>query len=184
MDEPITVPCEIVFDRSNRNHERSIINIRYKVKVRHEDIDIPLWFRFEALYNFGILPNGNQQLKLANLHCADRERSICSLLDICNYSITGEFLPRSDGEVIHSEYGDITGRTRSIISEIESCVREDKLKLTTSFTNFIYIIKEANAMLDMTQLGILYPDDFNDYYNDDGYSNPENKISQIVQKLE
>jgi hypothetical protein len=177
MDEPITVPCEIVFDRST-------IKIRYKViEEGEEDIDIPLFFRFEALYNFRILPNGDQQLKLANLH-GDQERSICSLLDIRNYDQCGRFVPQSDGgEVVHSEFDDIPGRTERIISEIEICVRENKLKLTTSFINFIYIIKEANAMLDMTQLNILYPVDYNDYYHD-GDRNPKNKISQIIQKLE
>jgi 5'-3' exonuclease len=39
-------------------------------------------------------------------------------------------------------------------------------------------------MLDMTQLSILYPVDYNDYFNHDGDRNPENKISQIIQKLE
>jgi hypothetical protein len=184
MDEElITVPCEIVFDRSNP--EESTINIRYKVKVieeGEEDIDIPLWFRFEELYKFAILPNGHQQLKLANLHCIDQERSICSLLDIRNYSVCGNFLPQSDrGEVVQSEFDNIAGRTERIIREIESYGREGKLKLTTPFPNFINIIKETNAMLDRTQLSILYPGDFYDYSND---LNPGNKISQIIQKLE
>jgi hypothetical protein len=185
MDEPITVPCKIVFDRSNR--ERSTVNIRYKViEEGEEDIDIPLWFSFEALHNFGILLNGDQQLKLANLHCIE-ERSICSLLDIWNYTRSGVFLPRSDGEVIRPDdpqYEDTDVRTERIISDIESCVHEDKLKLTTPFTNFINIIKEANAMLDMTQLSILYLGDYNDYYSNEGYLNPDNKISQFVQKRE
>jgi hypothetical protein len=183
MDETITVPCQIVFDRSDR--QRSTINIRYKViEEGEEDIDIPLFFNFEALYNFGILPNGRQQLKSANLHCID-ERSICSLLDIRDYSHIGRFNPPSNrGEGVQSEFDDIPARTERIIHEIESCVREDKLKLTTPFTNFINIIKHAKARLDMAQLRTLYLDDFNDYYRNEGYDNPENKISQFVKKRE
>jgi hypothetical protein len=102
MDEPITVPCEIVFNRSNR--QRSTINIRYKViEEGEEDIDIPLFFRFQALYNFSILPNGDQQLKLANLHCIDQERSIYAhyLISVITVNVAGSSLRVTGGRLFN-----------------------------------------------------------------------------------
>lgn len=182
MDQQITVPCKISFNSDSR--DESTIKFMFE--------DIPLMFEFSALYNFGILPNGNERLKLANLYVND-DKTICSLLDIRNYIQQGIFVPRSDGlEVIHEDqhgYEDITTRTERIIREIKESSEKpyespETLKLTTPFTNFIYIIKEANAMVDAQELMRLYPDQCNDYYNNDGHLNPEHKISQIFQKLE
>jgi hypothetical protein len=185
MDQQITVPCKISFNSDSR--DESTIKFTFE--------DIPLIFKFSALDNFGILPNGNAQLKLANLYVND-DKTICSLLDIRNYNQSGRFVPPSDrGEVIHPDqhgYEDNTTRRERIIREIKESSEKpyespETLKLTTPFSNFIYIIKEANARVDLEELIRLNPDqvnDYHDYYYNDGYLNPENKISQILQKLE
>ena len=175
-EQPITVPCKIHFIENNRDES----TIRFLFE------NIPFVFKFSALYNFGFLPNGDDNLRLANLYVND-DRTICSLLDIRNYSQFGSFAPPNDRREVTRQdqdgFEDVHTRTERIIDIISAGSETERLKLAVTLTNFIYIITTSEAMADRVELQRLYPIPFEDYYNNPQQDDPENIIVQIFQKL-
>jgi hypothetical protein len=206
-EELITVPCKIlfsVFSRS-RNPYQSYDPLEFTSYDRENSTikflfeDIPFTLKFSDLYDFGVVQNGDELLKLAKIYdTKNADKTICSLFDIRNYCQTGRFVPPDDGrEMIRPDqvgYEDKNTRTLRIMVALISgtgpflsgtgqmSTDRGTLNLAVTLTNFINIIKVSSATVDREYLERLYPEPYDEYYNQ-GQRNPENIIFKIVQKL-
>jgi hypothetical protein len=207
MDEqPITVPCKIYFDRDNREES----TIRFLFEDIPFVLNFRELYNFGILLNGNDkLSLANLYVNDDRTICSLLDIRIYSQFGIFAPPNDRREVPRRDQD----GYEDNHTRTQRIIDEItrasetlfvtpafwgplklDDITRASEtlfvapafggtLKLAVTLTNFIYIITKSDAVLDHDELKRVYPEPYDDYYNKNQRTNPENIIFQIVQKL-